>query len=46
MKDEVDFNTCKTFQEVMYKIDKYMDYYNNHRYQWGQFCEDLSTNYS
>ena len=35
MKDEVDFSTCKTLQEVMKKIDKYMDYYNNHRYQRG-----------
>lgn len=35
MKDEVDFTTCKTLDEVKKKVDDYIDYYNNHRYQWG-----------
>lgn len=35
MKDEVDFKSCHTLDEVIEKIDHYMDYYNHHRCQWG-----------
>ncbi|GAB6179135.1 IS3 family transposase [Desulfotomaculum defluvii] len=35
MKDEIDYRTCNTFQEVEKLIDHYINYYNNHRYQWG-----------
>jgi len=35
MKDEIDFKNCTTFDELKSMIDKYMIYYNNHRYQWG-----------
>ena len=35
MKDEVDFSACKTLQEVIQKVDEYIEYYNYHRYQWG-----------
>ncbi|WFD10154.1 IS3 family transposase [Tepidibacter hydrothermalis] len=35
MKDEVDFKTCSTLEEVINKVDNYMDYYNNYRCQWG-----------
>ena len=35
LKDEVGFGSCKTFAEVKKKIEKYMDYYNNERPQWG-----------
>ena len=35
MKDEIDYKNCKTFEELQDMIDKYMDYYNNYRYQWG-----------
>jgi putative transposase len=35
MKDEIDFKSCKTFEELQILIDNYMDYYNNYRYQWG-----------
>ena len=35
LKDEVDFSTTKTLQEVRNKIDHYMVYYNNYRYQWN-----------
>ncbi len=35
MKDDLDFKTCKTFQELTNKINQYMHYYNNQRYQWG-----------
>lgn len=35
-KDEVDYKNCKTFEELVEKIDKYMYYYNNERYQWNR----------
>lgn len=35
LKDEVDFSTAKTLNEVRTKIDHYMVYYNNYRYQWN-----------
>jgi transposase InsO family protein len=35
MKDEIDFKSCNTFEELQTMIDGYMDYYNNYRYQWG-----------
>lgn len=34
-KDEVDFKTCKTFDELQTKIAAYMQYYNNERQQWN-----------
>lgn len=34
MKDENDFKTCQSFQELSDKIDTYMDYYNHDRSQW------------
>ena len=33
-KDEVDYKNCKTFEELVEKIDEYVYYYNNERYQW------------
>lgn len=35
MKDEVDFKSCKTLEEVIQSVDHYIEYYNNYRYQWG-----------
>lgn len=35
MKDELDYKACKTLTEVINGIDDYIDYYNNHRYQWN-----------
>lgn len=35
MKDEIDFKSCKTLTEIINLIDDYIDYYNNHRYQWN-----------
>lgn len=35
MKDEINYKSCVTFQELELVIDEYMDYYNNYRYQWG-----------
>ncbi|MER1985988.1 MAG: IS3 family transposase, partial [Solibacillus sp.] len=34
-KDEVDFSTVKSLDELRVKIDHYMVYYNNYRYQWN-----------
>lgn len=35
LKDEVEYKHCKTLEEIRDKIDKYVYYYNNERYQWG-----------
>ena len=35
-KDEVDYKNCKTFEELVEKVDEYMYYYNNKRYQWSK----------
>lgn len=35
MKDEVNFKSCFTLEDVINKVDDYIEYYNNHRYQWG-----------
>ena len=36
MKDEiaVEISKCKTFSDVRYIVDDWIDYYNNDRYQW------------
>ena len=36
MKDEIryEISMMETFDEVRAKIDDWMDYYNNDRYQW------------
>lgn len=34
MKDEIDLMNCKSYIEVYYEIKRYMNYYNNYRYQW------------
>lgn len=34
LKDEVEYKDCKNLEEIRDKIDKYMYYYNNERYQW------------
>lgn len=35
MKDEIDYKSCRDFEELQFVIDDYMDYYNNHRCQWN-----------
>ena len=35
MKDEIDYKSCRTIEELKILIDDYMDYYNNDRYQWN-----------
>lgn len=34
-KDELEFRSCKTFEELIVKVSEYMQYYNHDRYQWG-----------
>jgi putative transposase len=34
MKDELDYASCGTFEELCLKIDEYMKYYNHERKQW------------
>ena len=34
MKDEIDYKSCETIEELKILIDDYMDYYNNERYQY------------
>jgi transposase InsO family protein len=35
MKDNIDLKNCRTLEEVKKEIKKFINYYNNHRYQWG-----------
>lgn len=35
MKDEIHLGKCNTFNLLKQKIDNYIDYYNNYRYQWN-----------
>jgi transposase InsO family protein len=35
LKDEVDYKSCKTFEELLSLIEDYMKYYNNERQQWN-----------
>lgn len=34
LKDDVDYKSCKTFNELYSLIEEYMEYYNNERQQW------------
>lgn len=34
-KDDVDYQDCKTFEELNILIENYMRYYNYERYQWN-----------
>ena len=34
LKDDVDYRSCKTFEELNRMITEYIDYYNHKRYQW------------
>ncbi len=36
LKDEVDYKKCQTFEELYFKINNYMIYYNNQRKQWSK----------
>jgi len=35
LKDEVDYRSVRTLKELKAKINHYMVYYNNYRYQWN-----------
>lgn len=35
MKDHVISRNCSTLEELKHEIDRYIHYYNHHRYQWG-----------
>lgn len=35
MKDHVKSRVCKTIAELQREINRYIRYYNHHRYQWG-----------
>jgi putative transposase len=35
LKDELEFKTCQTFEQLTFKVNEYMQYYNHCRYQWG-----------
>ncbi len=35
LKDEIDLNSCETYEDVKSLIENYLDYYNNERPQWG-----------
>ena len=35
MKDETDLKSCQIFEEVKSKVENYIYYYNNERYQWN-----------
>lgn len=34
LKDELEFKTCRTFEELIVKVNQYMQYYNHNCYQW------------
>lgn len=34
MKDELDYESCKSFEALSFATDEYMRYYNNERKQW------------
>lgn len=34
MKDDIDCQKAKTFEELNIMLDEYLKYYNNERYQW------------
>jgi putative transposase len=35
LKDHVKSRCCASLSELQHEIDRYIRYYNNHRYQWG-----------
>uniref|UniRef100_UPI002595EA80 IS3 family transposase n=1 Tax=uncultured Brevibacillus sp. TaxID=169970 RepID=UPI002595EA80 len=35
LKDHVKSRNCSSLRELQREIDRYIRYYNNHRYQWG-----------
>lgn len=33
-KDDVDYKECRTYEELNLRVEEYIGYYNNERYQW------------
>ena len=33
-KDDVDYKECQTYEELNLRVEEYIEYYNNERYQW------------
>lgn len=36
LKDELDYKSCETYEELVAKIEEYIYYYNNEMYQWSR----------
>jgi putative transposase len=36
LKDHVDHRSCQSLSELKHEVNRYIRYYNNHRYQWGR----------
>lgn len=36
MKDDIDYKSCKSFEELRLQVEEYVRYYNNERPQWGR----------
>jgi putative transposase len=36
MKDELDYTSCRSFEELCSKLEEYMGYYNHERKQWSR----------
>lgn len=36
LKDELDYKSCQTFDDLYLKVNNYMVYYNNQRKQWSK----------
>jgi len=35
LKDEMEYSDCDIFMQLRQKVDQYINYYNNNRYQWN-----------
>ncbi|MEI8270216.1 MAG: IS3 family transposase [bacterium] len=35
LKDDTDYRSCKTFEQLQIMIDNYINHYNNKRFQWS-----------
>jgi putative transposase len=35
MKDELELKSCHRYEELVNNVEKYINYYNNERPQWG-----------
>ncbi len=35
LKDDIDYKTCRSFEELHQLVEEYMEYYNRERHQWN-----------